>query len=81
MSSTLTLELDSALASDLERLALQDKTSVADLAAGVLKELVLQRDREARIRETALGYLNKDFRSSDGQPLTRDEVYNRGAVH
>ena len=81
MSNTLTLELDSALANDLERLALQENMSVEDLAASALKTAVLQRDRSAKIRETALGYLDKGFRSGDGQPLTRDEVYNRGAVH
>ena len=81
MSSTLTIELDSTLAHDLERLATQANTTVADLAADALKSVVLQHDRDARAREKALGYLNKGFRSGDGLPLTRDEIYDRGSLH
>ena len=79
--STLTIELDGTLAGDLERLAMQANTTVADLATSALKSVVTQRDKDARAREKALGYLNKGFRRGDGKPLTHDEIYDRGSLH
>ncbi|MDB6139844.1 MAG: hypothetical protein JWO94_2916 [Verrucomicrobiaceae bacterium] len=79
--STLILEIDSALASGLERLATQANTTVADLAASALKSVVSQGDRSTATLEKALGHLNRGLRSGDGQPLTRDEVYHRARVH
>ena len=79
--STLVIELDSALASDLERLAAQANTTVSAIAASALKNVVTQQGREARAREKALGYLNRGLHSGDGKPLTRDEIYDRDSVH
>lgn len=81
MSSTLTLELDNELASDLERLARQANTSVGDLASKTLRMAVARFDRETRARETAFAYFNKPLRSGDGKALTRDEIYDRGSLH
>lgn len=79
--STLTIELDSTLANDLESLATQANTTVAALAATALKNVVVQRHRDAKAMEKALGYLDRGYQSGDGKPLTRDEIYDRGSLH
>lgn len=78
--STLTLELDNELASDLERLAKQANTSVIELASRTLRKAVPRLDEELKAREKALGYLNTQHRSGDGKALIRDDIYNRGAL-